>query len=328
MTSERIVPTVDLRSANAVKDFAAACRSLGFVQVLGHGVSDQATAKLLSSCRVFFGADEAEKRRYVNADPAANRGYRAKGAEALSYSIGEPSPPDLFESFNCGPDSRVSDSPLVQPTPWPTTIEPRFQTAAQSYLIEMEELSHRIDALIDDALNTDGLLTKSSNQGPDTMACINYTPGPDGTELSVEGQQRMGAHSDYTTFTILNADAVPGLQILGPDGEWLDVIPDAGALLVNVGDVLAMFTNDVWPSTLHRVVPISAGSAPKRRSIAYFHYPDLNLTVAPLNRFVSADRPARYAPITVGDHLLSKLTAPKTHEPAKGISTTAGRLKR
>ena len=140
------------------------------------------------------------------------------------------------------------------------------------------------------------------------------------------GQQRMGAHSDYTTFTILNADPVPGLQIVDGDGSWVDAIPEPGALLVNVGDVLAMYTNDFWPSTLHRVVPISEGSAPNRRSIAYFHYPNLEVEVSPLEQFVTDERPARYERVAVANHLLSKLVAPKVHQPTTGASTSAGRL--
>ena len=136
----------------------------------------------------------------------------------------------------------------------------------------------------------------------------------------------MGAHSDYTTLTILNDDPVPGLQIGDATGSWVDVIPEPGALLVNVGDVLAMYTNDFWPSTLHRVVPISAGSAPNRRSIAYFHYPNLEVGVSPLEQFVTDERPARYERVPVATHLLSKLVAPKVHQPTTGASTRAGRL--
>ncbi|RZV46736.1 MAG: isopenicillin N synthase family oxygenase [Acidimicrobiales bacterium] len=321
-----MIPTVDLTASTAAEELADAFEQLGFVQVVGHHLNARASNRLRAACDTFFAAPEEAKRRYVHPDPMANRGYRAKGAEALSYSLGEASPPDLFESFNCGPGARVTDSPLQQRTPWPNTIAPDFHGAAEHYLIEMEQLSHRIDSLIDSALDTDRKFTRSSNHGPDTMACINYTPGPDGTEVAEDGQQRMGAHSDYTTFTILNADPVPGLQIVGSDGQWVDVIPDPDALLVNVGDVLAMYTNDVWSSTLHRVVPMAAGSAAYRRSIAYFHYPNLEVTVAPLDRFVSDDRPARYEAVTVADHLRSKLTAPKTQEPSTGASTVAGRL--
>jgi isopenicillin N synthase-like dioxygenase len=96
----------------------------------------------------------------------------------------------------------------------------------------------------------------------------------------------MGAHSDYTTYTLLLADPVPGLQIVGSDGSWIDVIPAAGNLLMNVGDLLAIWTNDAWPSTLHRVVPMALGAAERRRSVAWFHYPDPDVVVAPLPAFV------------------------------------------
>ena len=134
----------------------------------------------------------------------------------------------------------------------------------------------------------------------------------------------MGAHSDYTTFTILDADPVDGLEILSPDGSWVGVRPDPGALLMNVGDLLAMFTNDRWPSTLHRVVPMAAGAEPNRRSVVYFHYPDLDVEVAPLDNFIT-DAP-HYTSVTVEDHLLDKLVAPKVHEASTGVNTDAGRL--
>lgn len=315
------LPTVDVELSTAATDLSAALEQLGFVQLVNHGLDRDVSANLRSACDTFFARAEADKRQFVHSDPAANRGYRAKGSEALSYSLGEASPPDLFESFNCGSDDRVSTSVLQQPTPWPSE---RFADAAGAYLVAMEAISGRLDALIGPILGIDDLAHRSTS-GPDTMACINYTPNPDGTEPASVGQQRMGAHSDYTSFTILLADSVPGLQIVGSNGGWIDVIPEPEALLMNVGDVLAMFTNDHWPSTLHRVVPMAGGAAPERRSVAYFHYPNLDVVVAPLAQFTSSNRPARYKPVTVETHLLGKLTAPKLHRPASSASTVAGR---
>lgn len=317
------VPIVDIASSDAAASLAASLASLGFVQIVGHGLDTGCSVELRSQCDLFFDLSAEQKSQWVHPAPEANRGYRAKGSEALSYSLGEPSPPDLFESFNCGSNDRVTDSPLIQPTPWPATV-PEFETVAHRYLDEMARISSLLDALVGSWLDMD--LEQRSRTGPDTMACIDYRPRPDGTEAVVDGQQRMGAHSDYTTFTILNADAVPGLQIVDESGNWGDVIPEPGALLINVGDVLAMLTNDAWPSTLHRVVPMSAGAAAVRRSIAYFHYPELDFEIAPLPRFVRANPPARYQPVTVEQHLLGKLTAPKTHDPATAASTAANRL--
>jgi len=317
------VPVIDLSHDDAASALVDAFATVGFAELAGHGVSESAHASLRDQCDQFFALPVEDKLRYVHPAPEANRGFRAKGSEALSYSLGEASPPDLFESFNCASSRRASDDPLMQPTPWPDDTVPRFEAAAHVWLAEMEQLASRLDTMLRDALGFD--LAAISQAGPDTMACIDYRPGPGGDEPTVKGQQRMGAHSDYTTFTILAADPVPGLEIVGPSGSWMPVIAAPGNLLVNVGDVLAMLTNDQWPSTLHRVVPMAAGAAPRRRSIAYFHYPDLDVLVEPQPRFIITGEQSHYLPATVADHLLGKLTAPKTRDPATSASTVAGR---
>ena len=94
---------------------------------------------------------------------------------------------------------------------------------------------------------------------------------------------------------------------------------------MNIGDMLAIMTNNEWPSTLHRVVPMSEGAAPFRRSAAFFHYPNLDVEIATLDRFVTDDRPASYEPLVVGEHLMDKLLAPKDKVKSKSAMTTAGR---
>ncbi len=177
--------------------------------------------------------------------------------------------------------------------------------------------------MLGEVLGLPELAARSVN-GPDMLACIDYRPGPDGSESVVDGQLRMGAHSDYTTYTLLLADPVPGLQIVGSDGAWIDVIPAAGNLLMNVGDLLAIWTNDAWPSTLHRVVPMALGAAERRRSVAWFHYPDPDVVVTPLPAFVG-DGASRYGATRVDDHVRGKLGAPKTGEAPTSASTIADR---
>ena len=98
---------------------------------------------------------------------------------------------------------------------------------------------------------------------------------------------------------------MPGLQIVGPAGEWIDVVPRASNLLMNVGDLLAMWTNDAWPSTLHRVVP----PARDRQSIAFFVDPDDDTPVRCLDRFVDAAHPPTFDDTTAGDHIRRKIEA-------------------
>lgn len=325
MTDVYPIVTVDLESPSIGAKLEAAFEETGFVQLVGHGLDASTRSAFRKASDVFFALDLDAKLHYVVSDAAANRGYRAKGSEALSYSLGEASPPDLFESFNSAPDPVVAHQ-LCQPTPWPDADAAGFSTAAMASFSAMRTLAWELDELIGAELGIERLRSHSTT-GPDMLASINYRPGPDGSESRVDGQQRMGAHSDYTTFTILDADPVRGLQIVSPDGTWVDVVPEPHAMLVNVGDLLAMWTNDRWPSTLHRVVPMAGGGAPVRRSVAYFHYPDLDVVVAPLPDEVHrAGGSPHYEPVTVESHLLSKLTAPKVHEPSTGTSTVAGRI--
>ncbi len=318
-----LLDTVDLSRPDAGSGLERALRATGFAQLTGHGLDGELRRAMLDVSDTFFSLTAASKSSYVHPDHAANRGYRAKGSEALSYSLGRASPPDLFESFNSGPDP-VVETRLTQPTPWPDVEVPGFSTAALAYFDAFATLSARLDELIGELIGATWLEQKSG-RGPDMLASIRYQPGPDGTETALDGQQRMGAHSDYSTFTLLDADPVPGLQIVGPDGSWVDVIPEPGALFMNVGDLLAILTNNAWPSTLHRVVPMSRGAAPLRRSIAFFHYPNLDVEVGTLPAFITDAQPASYEPVVVEAHLTDKLVAPKDKIESSGTTTAAGR---
>lgn len=318
-----MIETVDLSSSDAAAGLEAALSSIGFVQLVGHGLDSDVRKQLRGAADEFFELDHSVKSGFVHDDPAANRGYRARGSEALSYSLGEESPPDLFESFNASPAPKV-EHPLMQATPWPDEVVPGFSTAVEDAFADLSKLAARLDQMVGDILGIDWLASRSGD-GPDALVNINYRPDPDGNEAVVAGQQRMGAHTDYTSFTLLDAEPVAGLQIVSPSGDWVDITPDAEGVLMNVGDMLAMMTNNAWPSTLHRVVPMAAGAAPFRRSVVLFHYPNLDVEFGPLDNFVTDENPAQYEPVTVEDHLLGKLVAPKVREVATGADTTAGR---
>ncbi len=316
------IDTVDFSSPDAAVAFGAALERTGFVQLTDHGLDPDVRQRYRSACDAFFDLPVEQKRQFIHPEPEANRGYRSRGSEALSYSVGEESPPDLFESFNAAPDPSVPHR-LMQNTPWPDSVVPEFSGALEEMFAEFATLAQRLDTIIED-LTGWADLAANSGSGPDTSAAINYRPDPDGAERVLSGQQRMGAHSDYTSFTILDAEPVRGLQIIDSEGEWVDIIPDAEAVLVNVGDLLAMATNDHWPSILHRVVPMEAGGAPFRRSVAFFHYPNLDVVVESLPKFV--DGAANYDSVRVEDHLLDKFMSTKEKQISKSVMTTAGRL--
>jgi isopenicillin N synthase-like dioxygenase len=138
----------------------------------------------------------------------------------------------------------------------------------------------------------------------DTLRMNNYSlPDPD-VELEPD-QLGMGSHTDYGIVTVLWAEDVPGLEILDPAGHWRPVQPVRGALLVNLGDALARWTNDEWISTMHRVAPPRVdGRLVPRRSAAFFHDGNFDTVIECLGG--RSDR-SRYEPVTVSEHLAAKL---------------------
>jgi isopenicillin N synthase-like dioxygenase len=116
-----------------------------------------------------------------------------------------------------------------------------------------------------------------------------------------------GAHTDYGSITLLFQDDVGGLELLGADGIWRSAPPVADAVVINTGDLMERWTNGRFRSTVHRVRPI-AGSR-DRFSIALFVDPDSAVQVECLPGCANADNPARYAPITAGEHIRQKIEA-------------------
>jgi isopenicillin N synthase-like dioxygenase len=104
------------------------------------------------------------------------------------------------------------------------------------------------------------------------MRVINY-PAPEAT--AEPGQLRAGAHTDYGCMTILRTEDAPGgLQVQTRAGEWVDVHAVPGSFVVNLGDMMARWTNDRWPATLHRVaVPLADAAGSRRQTIVFFHDP-------------------------------------------------------
>jgi isopenicillin N synthase-like dioxygenase len=153
----------------------------------------------------------------------------------------------------------------------------------------------------------------------DVMRMNNYALPP-GTDVTLDGDLvGMGEHTDYGIVTILWADQVKGLQVLGADGSWNDVSPADDALLINLGDVTARWTNERWMSTLHRVKPpVIGGTIERRRSAAFFHDGDVDALIETLPSCVDAQHPDLYEPITVGEHIAAKLAGSRA-----GVSNSA-----
>jgi isopenicillin N synthase-like dioxygenase len=331
------VPAVDITPyvANAsAEDSAAvavqidrACRDVGFIQITGHGVPDDVLAGLADAMDDFFGLTLDEKLTYVR-PPAENRGYSAPKSESLSLSLGIESAgrmADFFEAFNVGRTLR--DYPgVAMPAHYADNTWPQgagFATRIQRYFDEAERVAETMVAIFADALGLPaGFFDEFTDHSINVLRMNNYALPP-GTNVVLDGDLTgMGEHTDFGIVTVLWADQVRGLQVLAPDHTWHDVSPADGALLINIGDLMARWTNERWMSTLHRVKPpIVDGTIQRRRSAAFFHDGNADAVVKTLASCVDAEHPDLYAPVTVAEHIEAKLAGSR----AGRINTSAER---
>jgi isopenicillin N synthase-like dioxygenase len=308
--------------------FDVAGRESGFFAVTGHGVDPDLLSAVLEVTTAFFDLPIEDKLELVVADRSMNRGYAAEGTEALAYSLGERDlPPDLFEAFNAGRELTAAQEAdayfatfrdrYFAPNVWPPV--PGFRETWLAYWDAIEALAMEIMAAAALALGLpEDHFTPSIDRSISVVRANNYQRRA-GAPAAVDGQMRMGAHTDYGSITVLLADQVPGLQLRDDRGTWHDVLPPDGGFLVNVGDLLAEWTNDRWRSTMHRVVPAPPGTDEpfRRRSIAWFQQPNWDAVIECLPTCCDDEHPPRYAPVSSGDHLMAKLMGPRLLRPSE-----------
>ena len=311
----------------------AAAREFGFFQIVGHRLPQTRIDAMVAASSEFFALAPEVKQRCTPSDPSVNRGYAARGTEALSYSIGIDAPPDLFEAFNIGEEAVDYSDPFYAPHQhgvFAPNIWPDKPADFRPALIDYFESAHRVALTLTDVFALalglpDGWFSPYVDRSTTTMRVIRYERRSDDDD-PLPGQQRMGAHTDYGIVTVLYAERVAGLQIVAPNGQWIDVIPEDDALVINLGDLTAQWTNDQWRSTVHRVVPPPSHTGPAvRRSAAFFLDGNWDAVVECLPTCCSPSNPARYLPVTAGDHLVAKLIGPRLLRPSDAVDTSGDR---
>jgi isopenicillin N synthase-like dioxygenase len=338
-----LVPTIDVsdwnrgssaRRAAIAAEVDAACSRVGFMQIVGHGIPDDVVNAMRTATDALFALPLADKLALLPPNPGVNRGYAPRAAESLAYSQGaERALPDLFEAFNIGLDV-VPDEPFYRDAPhaffarnsWPAAL-PSLRSALTAYFDHAVALALALTDVFARALSLpERWLRPYVDRSTLTLRVNHYERRAD--DIAPEpGQMRMGAHTDYGVLTVLYADPVPGLQILGPDAKFHDVVPHSDALLVNLGDMTALWTNDRWRSTLHRVVPPSAASgAARRRSVALFFDANYDARIECLPTCTGPDRPAKYPPVLAGEHLIAKILGPRLGRASGGVHTAKERF--
>jgi isopenicillin N synthase-like dioxygenase len=263
----------------------------------------------------FFRSSIGRKDAFTQAHQRAWRGYVTADDENLSYMQNEDSPPDLKEFFGFGRFDYGEDSYYRQSfadTAFPPNIWPEqpigFKPTVMQFYREMETLTEHLLRIFEKGLRLDqGYFRDKFDHHASTVPLLNYL---NQLEDPLPGQLRCAAHRDFTAITLLAVDNAPGgLQVQSRAGDWMDVPSVSDGIVLNIGDLMANWTNNRWRSRLHRVLnpPRNVRGSTRRLSLAYFVNPNYDALIECLPTCRDAAHPALYAPVKAGEHRLQKV---------------------
>ncbi|PWR23925.1 isopenicillin N synthase family dioxygenase [Zavarzinia compransoris] len=285
-------PEARARTAAALR---VAARDVGFLYVTGHGMAPALFDGLLAAATEFFARPHDEKMQVYIGRSSNHRGYVPVGEEVF-YGASK----DLKEAYDLALDLPAADpdylagNPMLGPNQWPAL--PGFRERVGAYYDAVLAVGRRLlqgfaEAMGEAPDGLDHLVTKPPSQ----LRLVHYPFNPEAKDAT-----GIGAHTDYECFTLLHVTA-PGLEVMNGAGVWIDVPPMPGAFVVNIGDMMELWTNGAFVATSHRVRKVKE----ERYSFPLFFNVDYGTEVEPLPRFVDADHPARPG-LIAGEHLFAQ----------------------
>ncbi|MGV8918778.1 MAG: isopenicillin N synthase family dioxygenase [Pseudomonas sp.] len=310
MTASANLPLIDMsgvregdpasirRAGEAIRQ---ACVDIGFFYIVNHGVPQAVIDRAMAAAAQFF-AYPAETKRQVAVNKR-HRGWHALGG-ATMY---EATKPDFKEFFSMGLElpeddpSVLAGEALRGPNQWPDFM-PQMREALAEYYTEIGKAGADLLKAVAVGLGIDVDFFSSKYQKTlQRTQMVYYPPHPPMAEADQFG---VAPHTDYGCITLLYQDNSGGLQVreLSSD-SWIDATPIAGSLVVNVGDLLAHWSNNRFRSTLHRVINKSGH---ERYSIATFFDPTYSAVVDPCDLGIDAAT-SRYQPVAAGDYILKRI---------------------
>jgi len=282
------VPVIDLSGepAQVEAEVARACADWGFFHIVGHGLDAGLIDRTLSEARAFFAAP-AEAKRALSRNRDNPWGYNDRELTKQRR--------DKKQIFDIGPDAAaltIEGDVFSGETPFPAW-QPGLQPAMRAWFDACEALCLRLLRPVATGLGADRDALIGDCHGAHTSFLrLNHYPVRDllADEDAAPAGLGIHPHSDAGALTILLTDGEAGLQVL-KDGDWRPVDPVPGGLIVNIGDMAQVWSNDRYPAPLHRVLAMENH---ERMSLAYFFNPAYPAVIRPLASTLGADAPAHY----------------------------------
>ncbi|KAJ3508597.1 hypothetical protein NLJ89_g5673 [Agrocybe chaxingu] len=294
---------------------------VGFFYIKSHGISEDLIGKTVEASKAFFALPEETKMELDIHKTPNFKGYTALlGENTDSNGLG-----DLHEGFDLGWESAVDsiqldtsagaprdDGAMSGENVWPTGL-PGFRETVLDYYQRVLQVGQLLFPLFALALDLPENYFDDKTTKPAAIMRLLYYPPQNPTSFKTDPDDRqigIGAHTDYECFTILWQDRSGGLQVRNTAGKWVDAVPIPGTLVVNLGDQFARWTNDIFKSTLHRVINRSGA---ERYSIPLFFGTDYDVRLEPIPTCVTPGSPYKYEIMTAGEYVKSRLEATYAH---------------
>ncbi|KAK1925422.1 hypothetical protein DB88DRAFT_193700 [Papiliotrema laurentii] len=300
-------------------EIRSACLNAGFFFVKNHSVPRQVVDNAFAAAAAFFAQSPGVKESVDISKSDNFRGYM----KLLSENNDPTKQGEMHESWNIGLDPSIDTSkstsdfaPQDQPRKegslvhsdnlWPETSTwsgaEDFKRANLEYYSAILALGQSLFPLFALALDLPETFFDDKTRHPAAIMRMLKYPGIPPDQVKDENPG-IGAHTDFECFTIL-AQGGPGLQVQNRSGEWIDapVIPDT--FVINIGDQFARWTNDIFVSTPHRVLP----PRETRYSIPFFFGCDHDVPLIPPSTCVSDARPNKYQVMTAGAYVHKRLS--------------------
>ena len=277
------VPVIDIAELDSAESLAAidrACRDWGFFQVTGHGIEPALLRNIFEVSREFFAQPAAEKQR-IRRDADNPWGYYDRELTKNRQ--------DWKQIYDFGP----ADGDRFRPR-WPGGyLRLRFEPVVRAYYANCRSLALRLLSAMASNLGTspDELLAGFDDTHTSFLRLNYYPKYPLGAED--DRPFGVGEHTDAGALTLLLQDEQAGLEVFRDD-RWYLVEPRPGALVINIGDMLQVWSNDRYRAARHRVV---TNPRRDRYSVPFFLNPSYETRYAPLPATVTAERPPRYRSI-------------------------------
>ncbi len=276
------VPTIDIAPlfsgtgrTECVAEIGRACREIGFLSISGTGVDPELAPALREEIRALF--DLPEERKFAGAITRDNyRGFIPFGLFTANDGTGKA---DNYEGFKlhweCAPDDPVvAECPLYGPNLWPEEL-PNLRDLTLQYWAELDRVSGALLGAIEESLGLDsGAITSLFEKPMTNMTMLHYPPqAPDEKGFGIH------PHKDTDALTIISPDPVGGLEVITKGGGWHEVSCPEGGFVVNIGDMLELWSGGQLVSTPHRVINRSGKD---RISFPFFMVPRHDVVVKPL----------------------------------------------